>query len=256
MDRKEFEDRALEYLDAVYRMALQLARHPDEASDLVQETYLKALKASANFEEQGGGIRPWLFKILHNVFYSWAARQKRGPISIDAFHDQAGSESLPDEPPPAWNPATLDWEHVDQRLKTAIEGLSTEYREVLLLWGVEGLKYRQIAHILDVPIGTVMSRLHRARGILMRELGPVAEELGFALDADEDRDEDGGTSASASAAASAATATSTAASAGTPGGSSGESGSASTTVSSARSVRRSRRSRGNTGDGSDDEKSG
>ena len=162
-------------------MALQLSRHPDEASDLVQETYLKALRAAANFEEQGGGIRPWLFKILHNVFYSRVSRQQRGPISVDGFHDQSGSEPQPDDPPPAWNLAALDWDHVDQRLKTAIEGLSTEYREVLLLWGVEGLKYRQIAHILDVPIGTVMSRLHRARAILIRELGPVADELGLAL---------------------------------------------------------------------------
>lgn len=186
MDRKEFEDRALEYLDAVYRMALQLARHPDEASDLVQETYLKALRAAPNFQEQGGGIRPWLFKILHNVFYSRVSRQQRGPISVEGFHDQSGSEPLPDDPPPAWNLASLDWDHVDQRLKKAIEGLSTEYREVLLLWGVEGLKYRQIAHILDVPIGTVMSRLHRARAILIRELGPVADELGLALpEADE-----------------------------------------------------------------------
>src|SRR5262245_56475043 len=67
VERQQFEKLALEHLDAVYRMAMQLSRHPDEAADLVQETYLKALKASGGFIEQGGGIRPWLFKILHNV---------------------------------------------------------------------------------------------------------------------------------------------------------------------------------------------
>ena len=70
----------------------------------------------------------------------------------------------------------MDWEHVDDRLKAAIDRLKPEYRSVLLLWGVEGLKYREIADIQDVPIGTVMSRLHRARTILSEELTGLAEE--------------------------------------------------------------------------------
>jgi RNA polymerase sigma-70 factor (ECF subfamily) len=166
-------------MDSVYRMALQLTRHPDEASDLVQETYLKALRAAATFEEQGGGIRPWLFKILHNAFYTKVARQQRGPISVEGFHAEASSIPSPDEPTPAWDMASLNWEYVDARLKSAIDRLSPEYREVLLLWGVEGLKYREIAAIVDVPIGTVMSRLHRARNILIRQLKNFAEQTGI-----------------------------------------------------------------------------
>lgn len=179
MDRGQFEELALEHLDAVYRMAMQLARHPDEASDLVQETYLKALNAADGFEERGAGIRAWLFKILHNVFYSRARRDKRGPVNVDAFHE--GDESIipPDEPEPAWDLRTLDWEHVDDRLKRAIEDLKPEYRSVLLLWGVEGMKYREIADVQEIPIGTVMSRLHRARGILMSQLAELAEETGL-----------------------------------------------------------------------------
>lgn len=154
-------------------MALQLARHPDDASDLVQETYLKAIRASERFEETGGGIRPWLFKILHNVFYTSVSRDRPTRLESD---DLPASANLPDQPPPAWDLSSLNWDHVDQRLKTAIESLKPEYRTVLLLWGVEGLKYREIAEIQSVPIGTVMSRLHRARAILEHELSALAEE--------------------------------------------------------------------------------
>ena len=176
MNREQFEKLALEHLDAVYRLAMQLVRHPDEASDLVQETYLKALRVAERFEEQGGGIRPWLFKILHNVFYTRLARGKRLPILVDDLHGAASETPGPDEPLPAWDLESLDWEHVDDRLKRAVEGLRPEYRTVLLLWGVEGLKYREIADIQDIPIGTVMSRLHRARSILAEQLADFSEE--------------------------------------------------------------------------------
>ena len=176
MERQQFENIALEHLDAVYRMALQLGRHPDEAADLVQETYLKALRAADRYEEQGGGIRPWLFKILHNVFYTRLSRAKRETAILDDGVGTPSEDPGPDEPGPAWNLADLDWDHVDERIKGAIERLKPEYRSVLLLWGVEGLKYREIADIQEIPIGTVMSRLHRARSILAEELAGLAEE--------------------------------------------------------------------------------
>lgn len=182
MDRREFEARALEHLDAIYRMALQLARRPDDASDLVQETYLKALKASERFETKGGGIKPWLFKILRNVFYSRVVKEQRGPLASENIHFHPSAGPGPEESRPAWNLASFDWEHVDDRLKAAVSGLNAEYREVLLLWGVEGMKYREIALILDVPIGTVMSRLYRARAALVEQLGPLAAEVGIRLE--------------------------------------------------------------------------
>jgi RNA polymerase sigma-70 factor, ECF subfamily len=175
VDRQQFEQLSLEQLDAVYRMAMQLSRHPDEAADLVQETYLKALRAADRYQEHGGGIRPWLFKILHNVFYTRVSKAKR-QTSLPEEESTESAAPAPDEPGPAWNLADLDWEHVDDRIKGAIERLKPEYRSVLLLWGVEGLKYREIADIQDVPIGTVMSRLHRARTILAEELAGLAEE--------------------------------------------------------------------------------
>ncbi len=179
MERQQFEELALPHLDAIFRMAMQLSRHPDEASDLVQETYLKALRFADRFEEQGGGIRPWLFKILHNVFYSKLAKAKRQGVLVDDLPHAASDSPAPDEPEPAWNLAAFDWEHVDERLKEAIDKLKPEYRSVLLLWGVEGMKYREIADIHDVPIGTIMSRLHRARSILAEQLAELAEELGL-----------------------------------------------------------------------------
>ena len=179
MERQKFEQLALEQLDAIFRMAMQLTRHPDEASDLVQETYLKALRVSERFEEQGGGIRPWLFKILHNVFYTRVAKAKRQGIMSEDLAQAVDDQPRPDEPVPAWNLASFDWEHVDERLKEAVDGLKPEYRSVLLLWGVEGMKYREIAEIQEVPIGTIMSRLHRARSLLVEQLADLAEEKGL-----------------------------------------------------------------------------
>jgi len=95
---------------------------------------------------------------------------------VDELHGAVDESARPDEPAPAWNLESLDWEHVDERIKAAIEGLRPEYRTVLLLWGVEGLKYREIAEIEAVPIGTIMSRLHRARSILAEQLEEFAEE--------------------------------------------------------------------------------
>ena len=168
-------------MDAVYRMAMHLSRHPDEASDLVQETYLKAFKAEDRFELRDQGVRPWLFKILHNNFYTRVSRQKREPTLGDDLPEQPVPSEI-DEPGPAWDLASLDWEQVDDRLKHAIEQLPDHYREVLLLWAVEGLKYREIARVLEVPLGTIMSRLYRARGILSEQLADLAAEAGITVD--------------------------------------------------------------------------
>jgi RNA polymerase sigma-70 factor (ECF subfamily) len=166
-------------MDALYRMAMQLTKHPDEASDLVQETYLKAIRSAARFEERGKGMRSWLFTILHNSFYTRVKRAGRAPQAVPDLFDAESRETAPDNAPPTWDLASLDWDQVDGRLKAAIDDLKPEHREVLLLWGVEGLKYREIANILGVPIGTVMSRLHRARKILADALEEFAAETGW-----------------------------------------------------------------------------
>ena len=165
-------------MDSVYRMAMHLSRNPHEAADLVQDTYLKAFKAEDRFELREAGARPWLFKILHNTFYTRVGKQKREPTMEAAMlaDRQGGAE---DGPEPAWDLEHLDWEQVDERLKHAIEELPDHYREVLLLWAVEGLKYREVAEVLGVALGTVMSRLYRARGILTEKLAGLAAEHGM-----------------------------------------------------------------------------
>lgn len=159
----------------MHRMAYTLTRNQDAASDLVQEAYLLAFRAWESFSERAdiagrdgessasASMRAWLFRILHNAHYTAGRKAKRAPIVSEAVESAADGHDLPDDAPPAWNLRDLDWEHVDDRLKIAIDALSNEHREVLLLWGVEGLKYREIAEVLGAPLGTVMSRLHRAR---------------------------------------------------------------------------------------------
>ncbi|HZW09217.1 MAG TPA: sigma-70 family RNA polymerase sigma factor [Phycisphaerales bacterium] len=192
MRRDEFEKLALGHLDAVYRLALRLTRAPERAEDLVQDTYARALRPRTveQFDPASArpgatpseGMRAWLFTICHNLFYSRIKRDGRAPVAVGEFFGKASDGVPPDEPPPAWGRAGFDWEQVDGRLRMAVEELKEEYREVLLMWGVDGLKYREIAEILGVPIGTVMSRLHRARKMLadrlMEEPG-AADDLGL-----------------------------------------------------------------------------
>ena len=179
MESQAFRELAMAEMDSVFRMAMHLARNPEDASDLVQDTYLKAFKAEARFELREAGVKPWLFKILHNNFYTRVGRKNREPMLSDDLSYQPGKGADPSEAEPAWDLAHLDWEQVDDRLKRAIHELPEHYREVLLLWAVEGLKYREVAEVLDVPLGTVMSRLYRARSILTESLGGLAAEHGI-----------------------------------------------------------------------------
>lgn len=183
MDRSEFEHLALGHLDACYRLALHLTGDGDAAVDLVQETFLRALRhvEAGGFRETGKGMRAWLFTILHNEFRRTRGRESRQPSSMPELErlPEVGVADPADCPPPAWDLRSLDWEQVDDRLRRGIEGLSAEQRVVLLLWGVEGMTYREIASIVGVPVGTVMSRLHRARAILARSLEELRRELGW-----------------------------------------------------------------------------
>ncbi len=181
MDSQAFRQMAVAELDSVYRMAMHLSRHPDEAADLTQETFLRAFKAENTFELRERGIKPWLFKILHNAFYTRVGKKRREPTLVEDLQNEAVANDL-DAASPCWDLSSLDWEQVDERLKHAIEQLPSHYREVILLWAIEGLKYREIADILEVALGTVMSRLYRARAILSEQLAALAAEKGISID--------------------------------------------------------------------------
>jgi RNA polymerase sigma-70 factor (ECF subfamily) len=169
--RKSFEELALPHLDLVYRVARRLTHNSHEAEDLVQETYLKACRAFDRFELRAYGVRPWLLKILNNAFLNRAARESRAPRATDqqALDETQASDTL-------FAPPELDYENLDEEVKQAIEALSPDFRAVLLLWATMELSYQEIADILDVPIGTVMSRLHRARQQLHAALASFARQ--------------------------------------------------------------------------------
>lgn len=170
-DKQSFEALALPHLDTVYRVARRLAHHEHDAEDLVQETFLKAYAAFDRFQVREFGIKPWLLKILTNTFLNRRQRAERGPRSTDP---QTLDETQADE---AYaGPPDLDYEHLDQEVKQALDQLAPEFRTVLLLWATLEFSYREIADALDVPIGTVMSRLHRARQQLARVLHDFARE--------------------------------------------------------------------------------
>ena len=167
---QSFEALAVPQLETLYRIARRLTRDQHEAEDLVQETYLKACQAFSRFEVREFGIKPWLLKILHNTFLNRQARRKRAPRATDQQTlDQAASAEYV-------SPPELDYENLDEEVKQAIDDLHPEFRSVLVLWATMELSYQEIADVLGVPIGTVMSRLHRARMHLARSLAEYARE--------------------------------------------------------------------------------
>jgi RNA polymerase sigma-70 factor (ECF subfamily) len=173
-EKERFEVIALPHLDAVYRVARVLASDNAEADDLVQETFVRAFRAFGRFELREYGAKPWLLRIMYNVFYTLKGKQRREL----ALHDDADFDHFADCSDGAGfapiTAETINWDHFDEEVKTAIERLPAEYRAALLLWSIEGLSYKEIAHVCDCALGTVMSRLHRARRSLALHLGEYA----------------------------------------------------------------------------------
>lgn len=163
----------------LYRLALRLTGHAEDAEDVVQETLVRAHKAFHRFELHEYGARPWLLKILHRVFFTRRLRQSRQPQPLRDLRPDELAASTPPEPLAIPANGQLDWDGFDQELKTAVERLPVEYRSVLLLWALGDLAYREIADILDCPVGTVMSRLYRARQLLGQSLADYAARRGI-----------------------------------------------------------------------------
>jgi len=169
---EQFEALAMEHLDMLYRVARRMTRDQHRAEDLVQETYLRAFRSAADFDLQEYGIRPWLIRILHNLHVSKGQRDKRQPASMEDEHLEAAALSTETHAP-------ATWEGMDQQVKRAFETLPAEYQTVMQLWAIEELSYKEIADALNVPLGTVMSRLHRARQRLSEQLKEYATREGI-----------------------------------------------------------------------------
>jgi len=136
---RRFEQDVLCHLDIIYRMAVKLTGSPDEAEDLVQETFLRAHRSFARFEMRAYGAKPWLIKILHNVFYSCRANAARAPTLFDDLSlDDLAAELRPEAD---WLSAgeVVDWDRFDDELRRALLDLSPEYREVIILWALADL---------------------------------------------------------------------------------------------------------------------
>jgi len=182
--RADFEQQALPFADSLYGAAMRMTKNPEDASDLVQETFIKAFRAYSRFE-QGTNLKAWLFRILTNTYITlYRKRQREGYQSaLDDMADwQVG------EAPSLTQTATRSAEAdaIDKMpsvaVRKALSDLSEERRLVVYLADVEGFSYQEIADIMGTPTGTVMSRLHRGRSDLRAALADYAKEIGLLTD--------------------------------------------------------------------------
>lgn len=184
--RKEFEEIALAHVDSLYNMALRLLFNKEEAEDLVQETYLKAYRFFDTFQK-GTNIKAWLFKILRNTFINKYRKSTSmpGEVFLEDIELVNASLTYEQETKPEESIDTLESKYtdlsslLDDDVKRAIDSLPIEYREAILFSDVEELSYKDISEITNVPIGTVKSRLNRARKLLQKSLWEYAKDRGF-----------------------------------------------------------------------------
>jgi RNA polymerase sigma-70 factor, ECF subfamily len=171
----EFQSLATAEIDSVYRFARSLTKQLAEADDLVQETYLRAIRGWEGFALRDHGIRAWLLRIAHNTHLN---RVTSASVRRETRRQAVELDELVHSPTPVPE-GPVDWSEFDGRLLSALEQLPDGLRSVLCLWALENLTYREVAEVLEVPIGTVMSRLHRARQVLQERLQSVALERGL-----------------------------------------------------------------------------
>ena len=182
-DRSEFAEQAMPFMGPLYAAALRMTRNPAEAEDLVQETYLRAFRGFAGFQESTN-LKAWLYRILTNTYINIYRAKKRRPEQTEledvedlylyrrlgGLEAAAAGRSAEDE--------LLDY-FTEAEVATAVEELPEQFRIAVLLADVEGFSYKEIAEILDIPIGTVMSRLHRGRKSLQKKLYDFASARGL-----------------------------------------------------------------------------
>ena len=177
-----FESEALAFLDALYRTGLRMTRSEAEAEDLVQETYIKAFRHRDQFTP-GTNLKAWLFRILTNTFINQYRRKAARPetTELDDVDESILYRHMRDVSPGSSSPdpeAELLNSTLSSEVKEALESLPEKFRTTVLL-DVEGFSYKEIAQMLDIPIGTVMSRLHRGRKYLQKQLYDVARDRGI-----------------------------------------------------------------------------
>jgi len=182
-DQADFERDAMQYTKQLYSAAMRMTRNPADAEDLVQETFLKAYRAYGTFEE-GTNLKAWLYRILTNTYINKYRRESRRPSEVDLgtvedfyLYRRVGSEESA-EAARTTEDRVLDV-LVEAYINKAVEDLPENFRLPVLLADLEGFSYKEIAEILDIPIGTVMSRLHRGRKAMQKSLWEFAVNRGL-----------------------------------------------------------------------------
>ncbi len=179
--KEKFEQIAFEHMDSLYSTALRMTRNTEEAEDLVQDTYMRAFRFFDKYQ-QGTNFKAWIFKILTNTFINRYRKKTRTPQKVQFEKVEFGIEN------PDGYQETAEWtgfdesnyeELFDDDIRSALSQLSEEFRMVILLADVEGFSYKEIADIIDRPIGTVMSRLFRGRKMLQKILEGYAKREGY-----------------------------------------------------------------------------
>lgn len=181
-DKRRFQEEALPLLDSLYAGALRMTRNPADAEDLVQETMLRAYRSFNRFEP-GTNLKAWLFRILTNAYINVYRKRQREPqkVSQDDVEEFDLYQELKDHDPQfSATPETIVLDSlVDSDIIEAIDALPEQFRLAVILSDIEGFTYAEMAEIMDVPLGTVMSRLHRGRKALQKRLWDLAVERGI-----------------------------------------------------------------------------
>jgi RNA polymerase sigma-70 factor, ECF subfamily len=181
-DKSRFREEALPLLDSLYAGALRMTRNPADAEDLVQETMLRAYRSFDRFEP-GTNLKAWLFRILTNAYINVYRKRQREPqkVSQDEVEDFDLYQELKDHDPQfSATPESIVLDSlVDSDITDAIDDLPEQFRLAVVLSDIEGFTYAEMAEIMDVPMGTVMSRLHRGRKALQKRLLDLAKERGI-----------------------------------------------------------------------------
>ncbi|MFA7227703.1 MAG: sigma-70 family RNA polymerase sigma factor [Melioribacteraceae bacterium] len=175
----EFEKEAVPHMDSVYNFALRMTGDEDDADDLVQETYMKAFRFFDKFEK-GTNCKAWLFRILKNSFINDYRKHSKEPDKVDYDDVQNFYENIKSDEVDS-NHYELDAfsNLLDDDISKAIAELPEDFRTVIILNDIEGFTYEEIADFVDIPVGTVRSRLHRARKMLYVQLYDYAKDRGF-----------------------------------------------------------------------------
>lgn len=178
--QKEFKNEILPHLDSLYNFALRLANDHNDAEDLVQDTLVKAYRFFDSYEK-GTYAKAWLFRILKNSFINRYRKTSKQPDQVDFDEISAFYENIRSEQTDTTDfQEILFREQLDDEVSRALNKLPEDFRTVVLLCDIDGFTYEETANMLDVPIGTIRSRLHRGRSLLRSVLQTYAEKRGYA----------------------------------------------------------------------------